>query len=575
MTRSPMSSPSLSSASLPHPLLAQTPGGSSSAPSSTTATPSLPQPKRKPFMGAAEFATTVRLAGATSSSISPFALPSPDSEHVDPLRAWSGQPKERSTGAGTDTSGTSVSAHSFHPPGPRKTKSGTRVGSSWTASAGGLVAGSMATIDSGGLASGGSGRLEMIPGTPSSELPPPAPGSTPPDQLMDEPESVSPRQPTMNLPMASAPLPQTTIAPDGTATSRRSSRGSESGDYFGDAGAQRWRSRVSGGSGSWHVNDGISPDSVDSSGSNKTILGRGSSYSGAFDGNSSTIGGSSASPKATAALANATSATSSGQASVVSPAFASEPEAVAMFKQNMSLLPATLKTACSQNDHYLVGSSQGPDSDSRGSTESAAAERLHEAGPALHKPLQDFPFQPTSPEDARELTADQIQALLHMPLVPTHPGATPLPPTDGFTHTGSHNAADLAAMTPEERAFKTLGWLPAPKPPSELERRRALYRFGILNSGQDVNFDRIAHLAKLVFNTKIVLVSMVDQEMQYYKSESGLNCTAGPRFPSFCAHAVLQRCVHSSAHIFQCGSDLFSAGFDHTGPTSLSSSSIL
>ena len=39
-------------------------------------------------------------------------------------------------------------------------------------------------------------------------------------------------------------------------------------------------------------------------------------------------------------------------------------------------------------------------------------------------------------------------------------------------------------------------------------------RFNIWNTGPDMNFDRIAHLAKLVFNTKGVMVSLIDSNEQ-------------------------------------------------------------
>ena len=35
-------------------------------------------------------------------------------------------------------------------------------------------------------------------------------------------------------------------------------------------------------------------------------------------------------------------------------------------------------------------------------------------------------------------------------------------------------------------------------------------RFNIWNTGHDVNFDRIAHLVKLVFNTRIVVIALID-----------------------------------------------------------------
>lgn len=39
-------------------------------------------------------------------------------------------------------------------------------------------------------------------------------------------------------------------------------------------------------------------------------------------------------------------------------------------------------------------------------------------------------------------------------------------------------------------------------------------RFNIWNTGPDMNFDRIAHLAKLVFSAKGVLISLVDGNEQ-------------------------------------------------------------
>jgi hypothetical protein len=83
----------------------------------------------------------------------------------------------------------------------------------------------------------------------------------------------------------------------------------------------------------------------------------------------------------------------------------------------------------------------------------------------------------------------------------------------------------------EEQMFAELGYLAPPNPPDELERRRALYkcdpdspiictlskrfhRFNIWNTGPDLNFDRIAHLAKLVFSTKGVVISLIDGNEQ-------------------------------------------------------------
>ncbi|KAI0833277.1 hypothetical protein BC628DRAFT_1308067 [Trametes gibbosa] len=100
------------------------------------------------------------------------------------------------------------------------------------------------------------------------------------------------------------------------------------------------------------------------------------------------------------------------------------------------------------------------------------------------------------------------------------------------------NLAGRAAK--EEQMFLELGYLAPPNPPSELERRRALYKYNIWNTGRDPNFDRIAHLVKLVFNTRIVILSLIDGTEQFFKSESGLGVQTMARTSSLCAHAILQ-----------------------------------
>lgn len=108
-------------------------------------------------------------------------------------------------------------------------------------------------------------------------------------------------------------------------------------------------------------------------------------------------------------------------------------------------------------------------------------------------------------------------------------------------------AAKAGRSAKEEQMFEELGYLVPPNPPDELERRRALYKFNIWNTGPDLNFDRIAHLAKLVFNTREVIISLIDGNEQWFKSEFGSIFTQGgqsrrrfPRAQSICGHAILQ-----------------------------------
>ncbi|PPR02605.1 hypothetical protein CVT24_002176 [Panaeolus cyanescens] len=84
----------------------------------------------------------------------------------------------------------------------------------------------------------------------------------------------------------------------------------------------------------------------------------------------------------------------------------------------------------------------------------------------------------------------------------------------------------ISRAAKEEQMFAELEYLAPPNPPNELERRRALYKFNIWSTGPDANFDRIAHLAKLVFSTKGVMISLIDGNEQWFKSA----CTPHIRF---------------------------------------------
>jgi hypothetical protein len=110
--------------------------------------------------------------------------------------------------------------------------------------------------------------------------------------------------------------------------------------------------------------------------------------------------------------------------------------------------------------------------------------------------------------------------------------------------------ADLQARPRSRRASRALsfeehylekGYLRAPLPSNDLQRRKALYRFKLLHTAQDANFDRIAQLAKLVFSTRIVLISLVDEDYNWHKVDLGLGASTAERGDSFCSHVVLSK----------------------------------
>jgi len=119
----------------------------------------------------------------------------------------------------------------------------------------------------------------------------------------------------------------------------------------------------------------------------------------------------------------------------------------------------------------------------------------------------------------------------------------------GFT-SGPSSRRSSRAMTSEEH-YQERGYLKAPIPSNDLQRRKALYRYKLLHTAQDVNFDRIAHLAKLVFSTRIVLISLVDEDHNWHKVDLGLGAATAARGDSFCSHVVLSKYVAE----FVCSSD--------------------
>lgn len=81
----------------------------------------------------------------------------------------------------------------------------------------------------------------------------------------------------------------------------------------------------------------------------------------------------------------------------------------------------------------------------------------------------------------------------------------------------------------------------APKiPDNEAERLHALRTLEILDTTHEERFDRVTRMAKRMFGVSISLVSLIDEERQWFKSKQGLDAEETPRDISFCGHAINQ-----------------------------------
>ncbi|QLE46849.1 sensor domain-containing diguanylate cyclase [Nostoc sp. C057] len=80
----------------------------------------------------------------------------------------------------------------------------------------------------------------------------------------------------------------------------------------------------------------------------------------------------------------------------------------------------------------------------------------------------------------------------------------------------------------------------APLYKNEAERLKALTDYNILDTLPEQAFDDLTAIAAYVCKTPIALISLVDADRQWFKSNIGLKVRETPRESAFCSHAILQ-----------------------------------
>lgn len=80
-----------------------------------------------------------------------------------------------------------------------------------------------------------------------------------------------------------------------------------------------------------------------------------------------------------------------------------------------------------------------------------------------------------------------------------------------------------------------------PIPSNDPARVLALHELQLLDTRADERFDRVTRLACGLFHTPIALVSLVDDDRQWFKSRQGIAASETPRPSAFSAHTICHK----------------------------------
>lgn len=82
-----------------------------------------------------------------------------------------------------------------------------------------------------------------------------------------------------------------------------------------------------------------------------------------------------------------------------------------------------------------------------------------------------------------------------------------------------------------------------PVPANEKERLKALRNYEILDTAYEEQFDRITEIASLICDVPISMVSLIDENRQWFKSSFGLSVKETTRDLAFCAYTIMDDAI--------------------------------
>lgn len=79
----------------------------------------------------------------------------------------------------------------------------------------------------------------------------------------------------------------------------------------------------------------------------------------------------------------------------------------------------------------------------------------------------------------------------------------------------------------------------APLPKNEVKRLKVLWQYDVLDTVPEEVFDNLTDLAAHICEAPVAMISMVDENRQWFKARVGTSVKETTRDISFCAHAIL------------------------------------
>jgi len=80
----------------------------------------------------------------------------------------------------------------------------------------------------------------------------------------------------------------------------------------------------------------------------------------------------------------------------------------------------------------------------------------------------------------------------------------------------------------------------APLPANEAARLEALRQYQILDTHDETAFDDLTRIAAYICHTPIAIISLIDEDRQWFKARLGVGPRETSRDIAFCAHTILE-----------------------------------